>query len=122
MVAYYGLDERIGNRSYYDSSGQQDYALTKPFSEKTAEIIDEQVSEIIERAYQEALKILGENIDGLTQLANKLIDKEVVFGDDLEKIFGKRPWTDENNVNLTEKDANLTGDDSQEDEESEENK
>lgn len=122
MVAYYGLDERIGNRSYYDSSGQQDYALTKPFSEKTAEIIDEQVSEIIERAYQEALKILGENIDGLTQLANKLIDKEVVFGDDLEKIFGKRPWTDENNVNLTEKDANLTGNDSQEDEESEENK
>ncbi|MBE6336632.1 MAG: ATP-dependent zinc metalloprotease FtsH [Lentimicrobiaceae bacterium] len=122
MVAYYGLDERIGNRSYYDSSGQQDYALTKPFSEKTAEIIDEQVSEIIERAYQEALKILGENIDGLTQLANKLIDKEVVFGDDLEKIFGKRPWTDENNVNLTEKDANLTGNDSQEDEESEESK
>lgn len=122
MVAYYGLDERIGNRSYYDSSGQQDYALTKPFSEKTAEIIDEQVSEIIERAYQEALKILGENIDGLTQLANKLIDKEVVFGDDLEKIFGKRPWTDENNVNLTGKDANLTGNDSQEDEESEENK
>lgn len=117
MVAYYGLDERIGNRSYYDSSGQQDYALTKPFSEKTAEIIDEQVSEIIERAYQEALKILGENIDGLTQLANKLIDKEVVFGDDLEKIFGKRPWTDENNVNLTEKDANLTGNDSQEEEE-----
>lgn len=122
MVAYYGLDERIGNRSYYDSSGQQDYALTKPFSEKTAEIIDEQVSEIIERAYQEALKILGENIDGLTQLANKLIDKEVVFGDDLEKIFGKRPWTDENNVNLTGKDANLTGNDSQEDEKSEENK
>ena len=80
------------------------------------------MSEIIERAYQEALKILGENIDGLTQLANKLIDKEVVFGDDLEKIFGKRPWTDENNVNLTGKDANLTGNDSQEDEKSEENK
>ena len=95
MVAYYGLDERIGNRSYYDSTGQQDYALTKPFSEKTAEIIDEQVSKIIESAYKEALKILGENLEGLTQLANKLIDKEVVFGDDLEMIFGKRPWVKE---------------------------
>ena len=95
MVAYYGLDERIGNRSYYDSTGQQDYALTKPFSEKTAEIIDEQVSKLIESAYQEALRILGDNLDGLTQLANKLIDKEVVFGDDLEIIFGKRPWVKE---------------------------
>ena len=95
MVAYYGLDERIGNRSYYDSTGQQDYALTKPFSEKTAEIIDEQVSKLVESAYQEALRILGDNLDGLTQLANKLIDKEVVFGDDLEMIFGKRPWVKE---------------------------
>ena len=95
MVAYYGLDERIGNRSYYDSTGQQDYALTKPFSEKTAEVIDEQVSKLIESAYQEALRILGDNLDGLTQLANKLIDKEVVFGDDLEMIFGKRPWVKE---------------------------
>lgn len=95
MVAYYGLDERIGNISYYDSTGQQDYALTKPFSEKTAEIIDEQVSKLIESAYKEALRILGDNLDGLTQLANKLIDKEVVFGDDLEMIFGKRPWVKE---------------------------
>ncbi len=95
MIAYYGLDEKIGNRSYYDSTGQQDYALTKPFSEKTAEIIDEQVSKLIESAYQEALRILSENLDGLKQLANKLIDKEVVFGDDLEMIFGKRPWMKE---------------------------
>ena len=95
MVVYYGLDDKIGNRSYYDSTGQQDYSLTKPFSEKTAEIIDEQVSKLIESAYQEALRILGENLDGLTQLANKLIDKEVVFGDDLEMIFGKRPWVKE---------------------------
>ena len=95
MVAYYGLDEKIGNRSYYDSTGQQDYSLTKPFSEKTAEIIDEQVSKLIESAYQEALRILNENVEGLKQLANKLIDKEVVFGDDLEMIFGKRPWVKE---------------------------
>ena len=95
MVAYYGLDEKIGNRSYYDSTGQQDYSLTKPFSEKTAEIIDEQVSKLIESAYQEPLRILSENVEGLKQLANKLIDKEVVFGDDLEMIFGKRPWVKE---------------------------
>ena len=69
--------------------------MTKPFSEKTAEIIDEQVSKLIESAYQEALRILSENVEGLKQLANKLIDKEVVFGDDLEMIFGKRPWVKE---------------------------
>ena len=129
MVAYYGLDERIGNKSYYDSTGQQDYALTKPFSEKTAEIIDEQVGKLIESAYQEALRILGENIDGLTQLANKLIDKEVVFGDDLETIFGKRPWVKEeigfpkenDNDNLSENDDNLSEDNSQNKEEKNDN-
>ena len=107
MVAYYGLDEKIGNRSYYDSTGQQDYSLTKPFSEKTAEIIDEQVSKLIESAYQEALRILNENVEGLKQLANKLIDKEVVFGDDLEMIFGKRPWVKEE-IDFPKKDQQST--------------
>ena len=107
MVAYYGLDEKIGNRSYYDSTGQQDYSLTKPFSEKTAEIIDEQVSKLIESAYQEALRILSENVEGLKQLANKLIDKEVVFGDDLEMIFGKRPWVKEE-IGFTKKSQQST--------------
>ena len=97
MVTYYGLDETIGNLSYYDSTGQQDYSLTKPYSEKTAEIIDKQVSKLAEQAYQEALKILSEHKEGLTQLANKLIEKEVIFGEDLEHIFGKRPW--DNNAN-----------------------
>ena len=92
MVTYYGLDDEIGNRSYYDSTGQQDYSLTKPYSEKTAETIDQQVSKIIEKAYQEAISILTQHRDGLTELANKLIDKEVIFGEDLEHIFGKRPW------------------------------
>ena len=92
MVTYYGLDDEIGNISYYDSSGQQDYSLTKPYSEKTAETIDQQVSRIVEKAYQEAISILTEHRDGLTQLANKLIEKEVIFGEDLEHIFGKRPW------------------------------
>ncbi len=92
MVTYYGLDEEIGNLSYYDSTGQQEYSLTKPYSEKTAETIDKQVSKLVENAYQQALSILSEHKDGLTQLANKLIEKEVIFGDDLETIFGKRPW------------------------------
>ena len=92
MVTYYGLDDEIGNRSYYDSTGQQDYSLTKPYSEKTAETIDQQVSKIIEKAYQEAISILTQHRDGLIELANKLIDKEVIFGEDLENIFGKRPW------------------------------
>ena len=95
MVMYYGLDETIGNVSYYDSTGQQDYAFTKPFSEKTAEKIDAEVSKLIESAYQEALRILNEHKDGLTQLAEKLIDKEVIFSDDLVAIFGERPWKHE---------------------------
>ena len=99
MVTYYGLDEVIGNLSYYDSTGQQEYSLTKPYSEKTAEIIDKEVSKLAEQAYQEALKILSEHKEGLTQLANKLIEKEVIFGEDLELIFGKRPW--DNNANGT---------------------
>lgn len=93
MVTYYGLNDEIGNLSYYDSTGQQDYSLTKPYSEKTAEVIDKEISKMVEQAYQEALTILTEHIDGLTQLANKLIDKEVIFGEDLETIFGERPWT-----------------------------
>ena len=93
MVMYYGLDETIGNVSYYDSTGQQDYSFQKPFSEKTAQVIDEEVSKLIENAYQEALRILNEHKEGLTKLAEKLIDKEVIFSDDLEAIFGKRPWT-----------------------------
>ena len=95
MVTYYGLNEVIGNISFYDSTGQQDYSFTKPFSEKTAEVIDKEVSKLAEQAYQEALTILSEHRDGLTQLANKLIEKEVIFGEDLEHIFGKRPWDED---------------------------
>ena len=98
MVTYYGLDEEVGNLSYYDSTGQQDYSFTKPYSEKTAETIDKQVRKLVEQAYQEALDILSNHKDGLSQLAQQLIDKEVIFSDDLETIFGKRPWGEDNNT------------------------
>ncbi|MBQ6307612.1 MAG: ATP-dependent zinc metalloprotease FtsH [Bacteroidales bacterium] len=105
MVTYYGLDDEIGNLSYYDSSGQQDYSLTKPYSEKTAETIDKEVSKLVEKAYQEAISILTEHREGLSQLANKLIEEEVIFGEDLEQIFGKRPWNNSEDEKL--KDAAL---------------
>ena len=103
MVMYYGLDEKIGNVSYYDSTGQQEYSFQKPFSEKTAETIDAEVKNLIESAYKEALRILNEHKDGLTQLAEKLIDKEVIFTDDLVAIFGERPWKQEERT-FTKKD------------------
>lgn len=92
MVTVYGLSEKVGNLTYYDSSGQNEYGFTKPYSEKTAELIDNEISDIIEKQYQRALKILEANKDKLTQLAEVLLDKEVIFKNNLEKIFGKRPF------------------------------
>ena len=94
-----------GHIAAASSSGQQDYSLTKPYSEKTAETIDQQVSKIIEKAYQEAVSILTNHREGLSQLANKLIEEEVIFGEDLEHIFGKRPWNNSEDEKL--KDAAL---------------
>ncbi len=98
MVSIYGLNERVGNISYYDSQGRD--AFTKPYSEDTARIIDEEASKLIETQYQRALKILGENKDKLTALANKLLEKEVIFKEDLEEIFGKRLWNSDEEVNV----------------------
>ncbi len=94
MVAVYGLDDKIGNRSYYDSSGQQS-GFTKPYSEKTAQVIDEQVSKIIEEQYLRAIEILKNNQDKLSELSNVLLEREVIFRDDLLKIFGDRPFEEE---------------------------
>lgn len=94
MVTIYGLSEKIGNISYYDSSGNE-YGFTKPYSEVTSEIIDKEISRIIENQYERAKEILLENKDKLTELANKLLEKEVIFKDDLEEIFGKRKFEDE---------------------------
>lgn len=97
MVSIYGLNERVGNVSFYDSQGRDSF--TKPYSEDTARIIDEEASKLIEAQYQRALKILSENKDKLTALADKLLDKEVIFKEDLEEIFGKRLWISEEEVN-----------------------
>jgi len=90
MTSIYGLNERVGNISFYDSQGRD--AFTKPYSEDTAKVIDEEVSKLIEGQYQRALQLLGENQDKLAQLAEKLLASEVIFKEDLEEIFGKRPW------------------------------
>jgi cell division protease FtsH len=92
MVTVYGLNEKIGNLTYYDSSGQGEYNFTKPYSEKTAELIDKEISNLIESQYQRAIKLLQENKDKLTELANVLLEKEVIFKDNLQKIFGNRPY------------------------------
>ncbi len=92
MVTIYGLNEKIGNVTYYDSSGQSEYNFSKPYSEDTAMIIDKEISSLIESQYQRAIQILEENKDKLNQLADILIEKEVIFKDDLEAIFGKRKF------------------------------
>ena len=102
MVTIYGLSDKIGNLTYYDSSGQNEYGFSKPYSEKTAELIDKEISDIIEKQYQRAIKLLEENKDKLTQLAEVLLEKEVIFKDNLEKIFGKRPFEKEQPVNTEE--------------------
>jgi cell division protease FtsH len=92
MVTIYGLNEKLGNVTYYDSSGQSEYNFNKPYSEETAITIDKEISLLIEGQYLRAIEILNENKDKLLQLADILIEKEVIFKDDLESIFGSRPF------------------------------
>jgi len=92
MVTIYGLNEKLGNITYYDSTGQSEYSFSKPYSEDTAMTIDKEISLLIENEYQRAIKILEDNKEKLEQLAAILIEKEVIFKDDLETIFGKRPF------------------------------
>ncbi|CAH8291397.1 cell division protease FtsH [Mariniflexile fucanivorans] len=95
MVTVYGLSDKIGNLTYYDSSGQNEYGFSKPYSEQTAELIDSEISDIIEKQYLRAIKLLEDNRDKLTELAEVLLEKEVIFKDNLEKIFGKRAFEKE---------------------------
>jgi cell division protease FtsH len=94
MVSIYGLNDKIGNISFYDSTGGQEYTFSKPYSEKTAEIIDQEVKQMIDAAYQRTKELLMKHKESLTRLAARLLEKEVIYKEDLEDIFGKRPWDD----------------------------
>jgi cell division protease FtsH len=116
MVSIYGLNERVGNISYYDSQGRDSF--TKPYSEDTARIIDEEVSKLIEGQYQRALQVLTDNQDKLNALAEQLLTTEVIFKEDLERIFGKRQWESDELVEQTEVQSE-SGDQSEKESESE---
>ena len=90
MVTYFGMSDKVGNISFYDSTGSNGYSVGKPYSEKTAELIDTEAKEFIESAHKKALEVLRENMDGFVRLAELLLEKEVIFSEDLENIFGKR--------------------------------
>lgn len=96
MVSIYGLNDTLGNITYYDSSGQTDYNFSKPYSEQTAQVIDKEISKIIEKQYERAIDLLKNSKDKLKQLADRLLEKEVIFKDDLENILGKRPYKTNN--------------------------
>jgi len=95
MVTVYGLNDVLGNVTYYDSQGQNEYAMDKPYSEQTAETIDQEISKIIEKQYVRAIEMLENNREKLDQLANLLLEKEVIFKENVQEIFGKRPWDKE---------------------------
>ena len=90
MVTYYGMSDKVGNLSFYDSTGSRGYDLTKPYSDKTAELIDKEVKELVDMIHDRTLKILQDNYAGFSELAELLLEKEVIFADDLERIFGPR--------------------------------
>ncbi|HOY32389.1 MAG TPA: ATP-dependent zinc metalloprotease FtsH [Bacteroidales bacterium] len=108
MVMYFGLNERVGNLSYYDSSGQQEYALSKPYSETTAQVIDEEVSKIVESVYRRAKKIIEDNKQNVEALAMLLLEKEVIFREDVEHIFGKRQFKDSHHIEEVARDIEST--------------
>ena len=103
MVTYYGMSEKVGTVSYYDSTGSRGYDLTKPYSEKTAELIDSEVKALINNIHDRTLKILTEHREGFLELAALLLEKEVIFADDLERIFGPRAGTAKVEETETEK-------------------
>ncbi|MCD6565828.1 MAG: ATP-dependent zinc metalloprotease FtsH [Bacteroidales bacterium] len=111
MVSYFGMSDKVGNLSFYDSSGQNEYSFNKPYSEKTAEIIDEEVKRLIDESYNRARDVLKKNKKGLTQLADLLLEREVIFSEDVEKIFGKKRGniTKETQAMLMKSDSKSSG-------------
>ena len=107
MVSIYGLSEKVGNISYYDSSGQNS-GFTKPYSEERAKLIDEEVSSLIETQYNRAIKVLEDNKEKVMNLADALLKKEVIFKKDLEDIFGLRKWKSYSEEQLEEIDQKKT--------------
>jgi cell division protease FtsH len=105
MVTVYGLNDKLGNITYYDSQNGNDYTFNKPYSEQTAQLIDEEISAIIEKQYARALELLTEHKEKLAKLADLLLEKEVIFKENLEEIFGKRPWDNQANEAETEKET-----------------
>ena len=92
MVTVYGLNDKIGNLTYYDSTGDNDYSFTKPYSDTTAQVIDKEISNIVETQFKRAISLLKKHKKKLTELANYLLEKEVIFKEDLVRIFGERPF------------------------------
>lgn len=107
MVSFFGMSDKIGNISFYDSTGQSDFTFSKPYSEKTAELIDQEIKKIIDNQYIRAKKVLKENSAGLNSLAEKLLEKEVIFSEDLELIFGKRKTNHPENNGNAEVNSNI---------------
>jgi len=99
MVSVYGLNDKIGNISFYDSTGQSDYSFSKPYSEKTAELIDQEVKILVESAYVRAIELLKEHREKLDELAKRLLEREVLYREDLEELFGMRAF--ENQADAT---------------------
>ena len=108
MVTYYGMSDKIGHLSFYDSTGARGYELTRPYSEKTAELIDKEVKELIKDIHEKTRKILKDNNEGFLQLAALLLEKEVIFASDLEKIFGPRAGAAPDEVVKKEPEETLT--------------
>ena len=107
LVTYYGMSPEVGNISFYDSTGQNEYSFAKPFSEKTAETIDREVKRMVEEAYNKAKELLISHREQLDQLASQLYDKEVLFREDLERIYGPRPWEEKESSENSESSENL---------------
>ena len=113
MVSFFGMSDKVGTLSYYDSTGQNEYGFTKPYSEKTAELIDNEIKSMVEDQYNRAKKVLNDNKTKLTELAETLLEKEVIFSEDLERIFGKRPWVKEEYTEEKKNNNKLDGENEQ---------